>query len=388
MKNILMFIKTSGLEYDDRLRKECISLKTNGGNPLIVAVEDRNEGGVGEVYNGTEYTTLKIRSRDILPHKKFLIIKTLEMYWKFIVFMFRCRPDTVWLHNMEMRGLIPVMYVLKKIGFIKKIIWDQHELPNSKYLNNKFFLNIYQFLNRFSDIVIVANNERKEYILKKAKNKQIDNIYILNNFPDDEFTQLPSKRISDKILEWLDGKEYLLAQGGANPNRNLEYLIDAMMKENDLKLIVVGPYNDQELIGKFKRNYGKEFAEKILFTGIIPQMELNVYIDNCFASVILYANKNMNSKLCAPNRLYQAICRRKPVIVGSNPPMKNIIEEFGNGVVLETDGSSSVDINKAIVLLKESYNKITVNTEKVHDQFNWESQNQVFDYILSKQKRK
>src|SRR5690625_1113213 len=147
MKKILMLIRTNGLEYDDRLRKECISIKANGDKPIIIAVEDKNGNGVGEVYNQTPYHTLKIKSRDILPHKKFLSIKSLEMYLKFIFYLLKYKPDIIWLHNMEMRGIIPIVFILKKIGFINKIIWDQHELPNSKYLNRGILLRVYKFLN-------------------------------------------------------------------------------------------------------------------------------------------------------------------------------------------------------------------------------------------------
>lgn len=381
MSKILMLIKTSGLEYDDRLRKECLSIQNKGGRPVILALEDENKKGYGKIYNHIPYQTIKLKSRDIFPHKKFISIKTFEMYTKFLLIILKQKPHTLWVHDMEMRGIIPLLFILKKMRLIKRIVWDQHELPNSKYLNKKILLSLYNFLNNLSDKIIVANEERKDFIIRKTNNNS-NKIYVLNNFPDEKFTKIPLKKLPDSVIEWLNGKQFLLAQGGANPNRNLEYLIEAMMKEKKIKLIVVGPYNKCE-INKNKKKYGSEFERRILFTGLVPQMDLTTYIDNCLASVIFYNNKNMNNKLCAPNRLYQAICRRKPVLVGSNPPMKNIVEDFKNGIVLETDGSDPHDISKGIRLLQKSYEKVKTNAENIHNHFSWESQNYLVEQILS-----
>jgi hypothetical protein len=58
------------------------------------------------------------------------------MYAHFIRFILTERPNVLWLHNIEMAGLVPIGWLLKKLGLIKRLVWDQHELPTEKVLDD------------------------------------------------------------------------------------------------------------------------------------------------------------------------------------------------------------------------------------------------------------
>ena len=132
MKNILMIIKTSGLAYDDRVRKECGTLLKLGHCVKIIALEYEDKRNKGITEDNVPFQTISLFTRKILPHKRGLAFKTLEMYAHFIRFILAERPDVLWLHNIEMAGLVPIGWVLKKLGLIERLVWDQHELPDEK----------------------------------------------------------------------------------------------------------------------------------------------------------------------------------------------------------------------------------------------------------------
>jgi hypothetical protein len=372
MTDILMVIKTTGISYDDRLRKECKTLMILGKFVKIAALTSENKVGEGITDYGSLFQKISLWSRKIFSHKKWLLLKTIEMYVRFVQVIMNSRPTIVWLHNIEMAGLIPFCWIMKKLGLIKKIIWDQHELPDERVLNNRTIRAIFKYFLRICDVIIAANNERREFLIDRLGSQYGSNFIVIENFVDDQFYSLPKGSLPHEIEKWLNGQSYILAQGGANPGRYLENLVAALMELKDMKLIVVGPFEEKK-IRLLKSKQWKTFDEKIFFTGMVPQFKLVDYIDNSLASVILYNSEKLNSRLCAPNRLYQAVARGIPVIVGSNPPMKNLVKLYACGVVLRSDGRDVADIREGICSILRHFRCKSKPFERI-EAIRWESQ--------------
>jgi len=379
---VLMVIKTTGIDYDDRLRKECASIKDLGNIPQIAALEYENKQKQGVTDEGISFNTISLITRKVLPHKRFLMIKTIEMYIKFLIIILVSRPKVIWLHNIEMAGLIPFCWMMKKIGFINKLIWDQHELPANKIFLNKFTKKLLIFLINACESIVVANKERREFLYKQLGKKNLNSqFHVIENFVDQKFTSLSKGVLPEEVKEWLRGKPYLLAQGGANPDRYLDEVVEAVLSIEGIKLIVVGPYSE-EIIYKLKNKWGDIVAEKVYFIGSVPQKKLVDFIDHAIASIVLYKKDIDNSWLCAPNRLYQALIRGIPVIVGINPPMTHLVNKYNCGIALSSDGSSIEEIKNGIIKIIENQAEFNKNTKHCLDDISWESQMPVFKEIM------
>lgn len=373
MSELMMIIKTTGLQYDDRLRKECCSLRELGQQPIVAVLEYANCPDKGVTEEGIRYRSIRLTTRRLLPHKRGLIVKTLEMYIRFLWNILRVHPRKIWLHNFEMAGLVPLCCIMKKTGFIDWLVWDQHELPPSKVLNNAGLLGIFKTILSACDSIVVANAERQEYLLSFLGRDYGERLHVLENLVDRKFATMPKGTLPKELVQWLNGMKYFLAQGGANPGRHLEELISAIMRLDSVKLIVVGPYQ-AERFKALQMRWGERLAEKVYFTGLVPQMTLVNYIDNALASIVLYSQDDANSRLCAPNRLYQSLCRGTPVVVGSNPPLANTVQRLGCGVVLSSDGRDVDDICLGLRELLFNREKYKENTEKNRLEMTWESQ--------------
>ena len=96
----------------------------------------------------------------------------------------------------------------------------------------------------------------------------------------------------------------------------------------------------------------------------------------------MYKKDIDNWWLCAPNRLYQALIRGIPVIVGINPPMASLVNKYHCGVVLAGDGSNVENIKNGIIEMIENQAKFHKNTKHCLDDLFWESQIPVFKKIL------
>lgn len=372
MMNVLMVIKTDGLAYDDRLRKECRTLRDLNCSPKILVLETLNRGIAGITEEGIPFYSIALWTRKIFPHRNGLALKTCEMYIRFFWRIFLEHPQVVWLHNVEMAGLIPTIWLMKEIRILHRIIWDQHELPPSVTLKYKIFQSAFKILISLCDAIIVANTERRNFLISSL-GRAAKKFYVIENFADESFINLPRGILPGEVESWLQGHSYFLAQGGASPKRYLEKLCEAIVKDKTAKLVVVGPYKPEK-VRWLRTHLGEQFFEWVYFTGPVPQMTLVNFIDSALASVVLYDQNEENNRLCAPNRLYQALARGVPVLVGSNPPMEKVVQYWDCGVVLNGDGSSVEDIQFGMRTLLARHNAFRKNATICRSKFDWNSQ--------------
>jgi glycosyltransferase involved in cell wall biosynthesis len=146
------------------------------------------------------------------------------------------------------------------------------------------------------------------------------------------------------------------------------------------KLVVVGPYLKHR-VAELERAYGAALSKQVLFTGPVPQMELTRFIDHAYASVVLYEAHSANTRLCAPNRMYQALARAVPVIVGANPPMATLVNASRCGIVLRSDGGDVKDLCDGIRRLEAGYKAIAEQAAAPRGLM-WESQNAVIARVI------
>jgi len=361
MKNIAVIAKTRGLEFDDRIRKECIALSKKYHVTIFVVFDDnRQEEGITSY--GIKYKSFRIKTRDILPQSKFLLIKAFEYYLKVIVHLKEF--DLFWAHE-EYTFLFPLL--AKK----NKCIWDLHETPDK--FNNYLMRKVFHYIEKKSYKIIHANNYRINHLKKIHIIKDLKKHTYLNNFPDLKFLQSTKENSNyQQFQNWLDGSNYIYLQGlsfvGRYPINTIESVI-----ETNSKAVVVGEIESGSL--KYLNKKHPNLDSFIYFTGMVNQLEITKYIINSQLTIIMYDSSSANELYCEPNRLYQSIGLNKPVITGNNPPMKDIVEKYGLGLSLENDGSKKSEIIEAIEELNESYDLYKKNLLKHSKKFIWQDRN-------------
>lgn len=377
--NLVMIIKTSGLEYDDRLRKEALSSRELGHQVQIIALENANHRSEKRIYGDIRATTISLSSRRWFPQSKGLVIKAIEFYARLLLHAVRLRPDVLWVHDLGILGIMPALLLLRRLGAVGRLVWDQHELPSDSQLASRAYMTLYRCLANGCDMLVMANDERRDLMQARHLGRLKVAVEVLNNYADGVFRRLPQRELPESIRTWLDGSPYVLAQGGASPGRHLGQLVAAIMASPQAKLVVVGPYQ-QDQHEELRRQYGDGLQERVLFTGYVAQLEIAPYIDHAAASIIFYATTNNNSLMCAPNRLYQAIARGTPVVVGPNPPMRRLVEELGCGVVVDHTDPRGICESIGLILAEQAV--LRANTRASAAQFDWEQQIPVIGSLL------
>jgi glycosyltransferase involved in cell wall biosynthesis len=376
-KSIAFVLYTSGLEYDDRVRKEALSLSAYA-NVEVFFITPENNSGEGVTSYGVPYRMFSLKSRRLLPSGKYTFIKSFDFF--LTVRKHLKRFDVVWVHDVHVAA---IPFFLSH----KNIVWDLHEIP-AAIINNQLTRQIFKRIESKCRVVIHANPHRINYLNKagvirdKHKHKHV----FLRNYPDSVF--LTSKLVDEKFYDfkgWLNKSEYVYLQGLQGIHRFPEQTIAAIMQTNGIKAVVIGGF-DPAIKEKLHREYGDILYAKIYFRGMLPQLKITRYIEDSLFSMVFYNNNTPNNRLCEPNRMYQAIASGKPVIVGSNEPMKEIVEKYGFGIVLNGFGNEIGEIISAMERMKTNYNHYQSNIELHRHEIMWSSQEPMFLEILSRLK--
>ncbi len=217
-----------------------------------------------------------------------------------------------------------------------------HELPERFFLNHPIGKFLLRLAVKCSDTVIVCNQHRADYLARRGI-LQAQKAAVLNNLVDRTFLDQAREELPEDVQSWLGGGSYIFAQNGASATRCFDQLVKAIQNQDWYKLISVGPYSTKQQ-EEMRTTYGYGFDEKVKLIGWTPQFEMIKFIDHAVGSIVMYEDDYPPRKYCEPNRLYQALGRGTPVIVGNNPPMAEFVEQHGVGVILVSDGQKWRDV--------------------------------------------
>lgn len=343
MKKIAIIVKTSGLEFDDRVRKVSIALSKKY-NVKIFVLLNNNTFLQGITSYGVEFESIKLLSREVFPSTKFLTIKMLEFY---------CRLrnkirnyDYIWA-NEESTFIFPLLS--KKNSFI----WDLHEIPNRFITGYKRI--IFQYIERKSLKIVHANPQRIKFLAEKfVINKPEKHDYI-HNYPDETFIDSYEKpSIYNDFISWLSNDKYIYLQGLFGAARFPYNTIASIIEQTEYKILVVGNVHPESLLN-LKKEYGDKIKKRLFNAGMVNQLAIPILLKKSIFSIVLYETSKPNNRFCEANRLYQSISLGVPVIVGKNESMSEVVQGK-YGIVMKTDGS---DINE----LKESIDKLSSDIE-------------------------
>ena len=358
--SFLMLIATSSFEMDDRLRKECESIRDHLGDVSVVGFESEvSKARRGEISPGVPFTGLAHHSKARFRPGKGLPVKAMETAWRLVLQIVRRRPDVVWLHDPPFWPVVWLSLLLRRIGMINHVVWDLHELIPDSELRGRFSGLIRRCLEGV-DLLIMTNQWRAEH-LRETLLFEPRHLILLENYPSAEVLTRSSCDLPAEVEKWLRGRPFILGQGAAGQDRNFPQL-RAAVETTGIPMVVIG-----------RKPEGLR-PDLFYCTGWIPQDEIYPYLNRADLSVILYERGNPNAWFCSPNRLFQAIVRGCPVLGGSNPPIARVLAQFDVGHVVAGDGSNPHELVRGIELALARRDRLRRPAEEVQGEFIWEHQ--------------
>ena len=356
---ILMLISTGSFDTDDRLRKECNSVREHLGDVSVVGFENRApEGRQGEIAKGVPFVALPHVTKKRLPAGRGLAFKALETLLRLLPRIVRQRPDVLWVHDPAFWPVVWVSLALRRLGIINKVVWDLHELiPDSRLRGpaRRMILGCLQNV----DVLVMTNTWRYQH-MQETLPFVPRHLMILENYPDASVSVEDRNDLPNELEKWLEGRDFILGQGAVGADRNFASLREAV-ERSGIPIV---------LLGRCEAGLDPRL---FYCTGWVPQAEVYRYINRALFSVVLYSRNDPNAWYCSPNRLFQAIARGCPVLGGINPPIKAVLEETGAGVVLSDDGANVEELIKAISGLKGSLSIYQTRAALFRNKYVWEN---------------
>ena len=268
---------------------------------------------------------------------------------------------------------LPLCVILGKLKGAK-VIYDCRELfgflagLKDKPFIQKLWRTIEKFFINKADLVLVTGKMDDDFLKKEY---HLINTLVLRNLPlfkkSDSLIDLYSKLQIDK------NKKILLYQGVVVHGRGLKMIFEVLRKSEDYVLIILG---DGEHLMYYKDlSKSLSIENKVFFAGKISQNELLNYTSSAFIGLSLIENLSLSYYYALPNKLFEYIMAEIPVLVTNLPQMKQIVEQYKVGFVVEENQLDSI-INSLNRLLKDDlfYNQLKENCKAASKILCWENE--------------
>ncbi|MGL4452580.1 MAG: glycosyltransferase family 4 protein [Sarcina sp.] len=229
-----------------------------------------------------------------------------------------------------------------------------------------------------ADIIIAVSDEMANKLYEKYHlDKKVEVLYNSEFKIQDTFKGNTLRKEFN-----LGNKKVVLFQGMIEESRGIEHLIQVVKYMQGFVLVLAGkikPEYKMELMHLIDEN---AVSEQVIFTGYKSARELKEYTyeADCFIYAPYIRVENINVTL--PNKIFDYIEAKKPIIVNEAISLKNLVETTGTGISLEFENCNYQKLAKQILEYIFEYDYKVVKYEKVAKKYSEESMYIEFDRIL------
>jgi len=369
----ICMVTTRHFPGDPRIfEKESKSL-VEAGHEVVILVP---EGILPENAEGVQFKTFTKISG---PFKKInTIIQTYRLAKDINADVYHC-------HEIDVSLFIGWLMKIKGKEKNVKLIFDCHEFWlgffnfRMPFLIRWLFKPIFRFYEKWivsrCDAIITANSIERAYYQIMFPLKPIVTIYNVPHIPTKQNDENNSNE-----------KKYDISfEGFLNFERGLKQLFNLVLElKNEfpnIRLLIVG-----KLQGEDSKIWGERFMSEnnletnIEITGWVSYKEIPAFHKKCKIGIFLY-NPTPNNLLAGPpNKLFNFMRARLPVVVSNLPETVNIVREIRCGYIV--DPESMDEIKNAVIKLLRDENlrkKFGENGyQSILNKYNWESESEKF----------
>lgn len=371
----ILMVLTNEFPPDRRVHDEMISL-VQAGHELHIACFTKEDRPLNEILDG-----INIHRKPISEflHKLSVGILKLPFYFNFwkkfiIEIISENQIEAIHIHDLP---LTKVGVDIKKLFNIPLIV-DLHEnwpasLEIATHTNtfagkilssNKQWRKYEKDILRHADAIITVVDEMKDRIASLGIPK--DKIHIVSNTVNpDNFPIYKDKPDSDFIT--------LFYAGGINIHRGLQIVIKAIpliLKDvPNIKLNIIGAGSYQDHLEKLVSSLN--IKSQVHFLGWKNLQEISKHLAQSDIALIPHL-KSVQTDCSSPNKLYQYIYAKKPILTSNCDSLMRIVGETKSGISYLND--SEEDFKRALLeLLDNKNNKLDLEygANLINSKYNW-----------------
>jgi glycosyltransferase involved in cell wall biosynthesis len=364
LKKIIVSV-TNDLTGDQRVHRVCITLKEMGFRVLLVGRRFRHSPGL----QTRSYTTRRMRlifTRGPMFYAEYNLRLFLLLLFSSFDLLLSNDLDTLPANRLaaHLKG--------------KPVVYDSHEFfPEVPELQERPRVRqIWEWLEKrlvpgVSQAYTVCESIAKIYTEKYG----IPFLVVRN---------LPFAALSPETDQALQKKRPLkiIYQGALNKGRGLEQAITAIQYLPEARLILAGSGDLEEKLHQLVTGLR---LSNLRFTGKLPPEELRKLTQHAHLGISIEEDLGLNYRYALPNKLFDYIQARIPVVVSDLPEMSAVVKGYDIGLITPShDPEILAEVfNNALTdqLLRKKW---ALNLEKAAAELIWEKEEVVVKGIFQK----
>jgi glycosyltransferase involved in cell wall biosynthesis len=167
-----------------------------------------------------------------------------------------------------------------------------------------------------------------------------------------------------------DNSIIVLYQGGLSKGRGVDLLLECFKKRDDDKVVIVfmgyGQLEEDIKIASKERN-------NIFFHPAVDPDIVLEYTSSADIGISFIENTCLSYYYCLPNKLFEYTMVGLPVIVSNMKEMRELVEKYDMGIIVEDDKVNSMN-NAIDKILQSDINQMKQNARKCAEENSWEVQ--------------
>jgi glycosyltransferase involved in cell wall biosynthesis len=364
---INLHISLTPFRNESRVLKETESLMRRN-IAKIVYIAALFEAGLAEHEDLDERRSVwRVKLKTRSWSKKFFVqlVKYFEFCWRVNEFAVQRKVRLINVHTLS---LLPLGIWLKfRLG--GRLVYDAHELETEAEGIVGFRKTVSKIVERlgikFADLTVVVSSQIEAWYRSEYG---IENIVSVLNCPA---RKLPTKNslLGDEFNVQATTK-IALYQGGLVAGRGVELLLDAFesMQNNRCALVFMG-YG--ELEERIKQSTIR--CKNIHLKSAVPPASVLDYTASADFGISIIEDSCLSYRYCLPNKLFEYIMARVPVVVSDLPEMRRVVDDFSIGVVLR-DWSVESFVRALRDLEEMNSIELSRSLNRAAEYFSWENQ--------------
>lgn len=281
--------------------------------------------------------------------------------------------ENIYAFRLDMLMLISKKYIKKY-----KVVYEVADLHNAIINNSK---NIFKIVVRKTLYYLEKHVCQHVDILSVTSEKYYD-VYFNRFIPKEKLVYMPNVpniEYFKKYKKKTTGKFTVGFIGFVRYKEQMKMLIEAA-KKVDIKVFFAGASDDDEIMSLSNQLKNIEYYGRYDYNTEIAKL-----YSKCDCIYSVYDIKYNNVKYALPNKLYESIYCRLPILVSDGTYLGKLVEELGVGVTV--NAFSVTDLIEKINLLKDDkkfYEVLSENCKKNKNILDIDKYNKAFINKLKK----
>jgi len=353
------------LVTDQRVHRVAELLKENGAHVTCIGRRLRHS----QVPEGVSFRY----------HRFFMLFTVGPLFYAFfnlrllLFLLFELKPALIIANDLD---TLPAAWLASRIRGVK-LIYDSHEL--------------------FTQVPELVGRRRVQAIWKYIESRIVPRLdcavtvsrsiariyYGLYRTPFRVVRNVPKRKVpctDGKMDSDFPGKRVIIYQGALNMGRGLELMIETMEHLKEVVFLVVGTGDIDRKLRDLARTKG--LGGRVVFTGRLSPGEVDPLTCAADLGISLEEDLGLNYRYALPNKLFDYIQARIPVLCSDLPEMAGVVQTYGVGITTpERDPEKLATIIRSLLgeIDRGSFREAL---EKAAAELCWEKEKTVYKDLL------